>query len=519
MVGGRLPYSLEIREASLEPAEIPNIHSVAAAIWEGQWVVLAGRTNGLHGLTGQNAFDPAYENREVWVIDPRGKQSWHKSLEDSSASGLGQDAVDALSAVNTEFYQDGATLLVVGGYGFQRSAANHVTYDRLSAIDLPGIVGWVKAPAGAEATRAADHIRQITDSYFQVTGGGLERIGDEFQLVFGQNYPGRYRPNFNGTYTRCVRRFKLEGSGDSLSVPAGSKLQSAQDDAFRRRDLNIAKLLEYGGAPGDPGEAVVALSGVFTPDGGAWTAPVIVRAGGDVQMAEPDAAETLQQGFQVYHCAKAGLFHRATGEMHFILFGGITILEYDGLTSTWTRDDMAPFTNQCGVVVRHADGRFEQFLLPARFPVILSDGKELRFGANAEFFPNPDIPKVADAVIDLAAIRQPVVLGHIFGGLSADAGNGGNTGSSGRTFEVLLSPQLPPPAALGIAPQPLPPPAILGLPGEPGLSYLLEASADLSAWAPAALPRMGDGAPIEWTISEGADAYFYRVLYGLQSRP
>ena len=212
-VGGQLPYSIEIREASLVPAEIPNVHSVAAATWEGQWVLLAGRTNGLHGLTGNNAFDPAYENREIWVIDPVAKQSWHKSLEDSPASGLGQDAVDSLSAVNTEFYQDDATLIVVGGYGYLHSAADHVTYARLSAIDLPGIIRWVKAPAGTETTLASDHIQQIADSYFQVTGGGLERIGDEFQLVFGQDYPGRYRPNFNGTYTRCVRRFKLEGSG------------------------------------------------------------------------------------------------------------------------------------------------------------------------------------------------------------------------------------------------------------------------------------------------------------------
>ena len=188
---------------------------------------------------------------------------------------------------------------------------------------------------------------------------------------------------------------------------------------------------------------MVALSGVFTPADGAWTAPVTVRAGGDVQMSDPGAPQTLLQGFQIYHCAKTGLFHRATGEMHFILFGGITVLKYDSPSSTCNRDDMAPFTNQCGVVVRHADGRFEQFLLPAKFPTILSGGKELRFGANAEFFPNPEVPKLAHLVFDLAAITEPVVIGHIFGGLTADAGNGGNTGSSGRTFEVSPDPTAP----------------------------------------------------------------------------
>ena len=91
--------------------------------------------------------------------------------------------------------------IVIGGYGFKRSVNDHRTYDTLTVINLPGLVGWVKTPAGLEATQAADHVEQIQDSYFQVTGGGLERIGDDYQLVFGQNYEGRYRPMFDGIYT------------------------------------------------------------------------------------------------------------------------------------------------------------------------------------------------------------------------------------------------------------------------------------------------------------------------------
>ncbi len=513
----RSRYSLEISEVSLAPAELPNIHSVAAASWGGRWIIVAGRTNGLHGLTGNNAFDPAYESRDIWVIDPGSHESWHKSLEDSPASGLGQDQVDSLSSVNTQFYQDGENLFVLGGYGYQRSASDHVTYDRLSAIDLPGIIDWVMAPAGTEATLASDHIQQIGDSYFQVTGGGLERIGDEFQLVFGQNYPGRYRPNFNGVYTQCVRRFKIDLSGGSLSVPASSMIQTAQQPEFRRRDLNVVKVLEYAADPGELEEAVLALSGVFTPTDGVWTVPVIVRPGGDVTMPDPQEEETLQQGFQIYHCAKATLFHRATGEMHIILFGGITVLEHEDVSGTWTQDDNAPFTNQCGVVVRHGDGRFEQFLLDTQFPRILSDGKELRFGANAEFFPAPDAPVLERFIFDLAAIDQPLVLGHIFGGLIADAGNGGDTGSSGRVFEVRLRPQLPVPEPLEIA---VSPPAVnLQIAGEAGSAYLLEHSPDLSAWRPAAAPVDGDGSPIHWSLAETATSYFYRVLAGTQSQP
>ena len=62
-LGGSIPYTVDIREVSLSPTPLPNIHSVAAGKWEGQWVFLAGRTNGLHGMTGRGAFDPLYENR------------------------------------------------------------------------------------------------------------------------------------------------------------------------------------------------------------------------------------------------------------------------------------------------------------------------------------------------------------------------------------------------------------------------------------------------------------------------
>ncbi len=514
--GGALPYSIEIREVSLAPAAVPNLHSAAAAIWEGQWVLLAGRTNGLHGMTGRNAFDPVFENREVWVIDPEAKQSWSRQL-DGPGGGLTTDQVDSLSSVNTQFYQDGTRLLVVGGYGYSRTAADHRTYATLTAIDLPGLVGWVKG----DASSAADHVEQISDSFFQVTGGGLERIGDEFQLVFGQNYPGRYRPNFNGTYTQGVRRFRISAPGAPFAVLPGSKLQSGGDSAYRRRDLNIAPMLEYSSpANGAPAiaEAAVALSGVFTTSNGVWTIPVTVRGGGSLSMPDPLDAATLKQAFQIYHCAKIGLFHRATGEMHFLLFGGITVLERDAVSGVWNRDDNAPFTNQCGTVVRHPDGRFEQYFLPARFPVILSGGKELRFGANAEFLPSPQVGQLTRNVLDLAAIEGRTVIGHIFGGLAADAGNDGNTGSSGRVFEVALTPLPPAAPRLDIAHDGEGLILVVEQP-EAGSSYLLEESLDLVNWAAAATPVAAGAEPLSWTVPEQGGRRFYRILAGTVSQP
>lgn len=478
-IGGTIPYTVDIQEISLAPAAQPNLHSVAAGELHGEWVLLAGRSNGLHSMTGMNAFDPLYENREVWVINPATHQSWHKSLETSATSGLSQDQVDSLSCVNSQFYQDGETLVMVGGYGYKRSVADHRTYDTLSAIELPGLVAWVKQTAGTETSLASDHIKQTSDAYFQVTGGSLEKIGSEYQLVFGQNYNGRYRPNFNGVYTQQVRRFTMElGASGQPVVPSGSKLSTTPADAYRRRDLNVVLIVERVG-PGDFEEKVLALSGVFTPETGVWTVPVLVEAGGIVTMDPPLTPETLQQAFQIYHCAKASLFNRVTGESHILLFGGITVLERDLTTGDFVRDDQAPFTNQCSLVVRRADGTFTQHWLPTRFPLITSNGLEIRFGANAEFFPAENLKQIAHKVLDLSELDGPTVIGHIYGGLIADAGNRGNTGSSGRVFEVTLVPTDPAAPPLHLSSDAT---EMRWDAGADGRMYLLEDSAALESW-------------------------------------
>lgn len=516
VTGGALPYGILIREISLAPAQIPTLHSIAAAKWEGQWVMLGGRTSGLHGMTGVNAFDPQFENRAVWVIDPDSRQSWSKSLSETNpASGLTQDEVDSLSSVNSQFHQTNDMLMVVGGYGFKRSANDHKTYDTLSFIDLPGLVNWVKESADSESSRAADHIRQIRNTYFQVTGGSLERLDGEYQLVMGQNYDGRYRPNFNGTYTRQIRRFMAVQGAGGWSVPTESMMATAPQDAYRRRDLNVATILQPGGQPGEYHERAVVYSGVFTPENGVWTVPVLIAPGGTVAMDDPSAPDTLRQGFQIYHSAKVGLFHRATREMHMVMFGGITVLERDPETGVFTQDDQAPFTNQCGVVVRRSDGKFRQYFLPARFPLIVTnEGKELRFGTNAEFFPAPGIPMMHPKVIDLAMIREETVIGHIFGGIVTDAGNRGNTGASGRVFEVVLTPSASTPDLIAEADGEE---IRLEWQGTTGWGYLLETATDLSAWREAAIPLHGADETMTWSTPRDAPKRFFRLLGAAES--
>ncbi len=39
-----------------------------------------------------------------------------------------------------------------------------------------------------------------------------------------------------------------------------------------------------------------------------------------------------------------------------LFFGGLTVLELDIISNTYVRDDAAPFTNPCSLVVRDSNG-------------------------------------------------------------------------------------------------------------------------------------------------------------------
>src|SRR5262245_624885 len=90
-----LPFTLQIDVANFQ---LPSgIQAYASAVHEGRWLLLEGRTNGLHGFANVgNNFPPAAQNTRVYVIDPATGSSWSKDLHDLD-SGLSQEEIDNLS--------------------------------------------------------------------------------------------------------------------------------------------------------------------------------------------------------------------------------------------------------------------------------------------------------------------------------------------------------------------------------------------------------------------------------------
>ena len=437
-----IPYRIKLQEYDLGSAQLPGIHSYAAGSYGGKWVLIAGRTNGVHDLdqSGEGSFPPESQNRDVWVIDPVSKQSWHRSLGDPFAgvtdpvSGLSPNQIASLTPTNNQFEQVGNTLYMTGGYGLN-PASEFTTFDKLTAINLPSMVDWVVNGTG----HAVDSIRQIDHAIASVTGGAMHEMNGRMHIVFGQDFEGPYSPRSEGTYTRQIRSFDIVDDGVNLAI--ANATSTAIDSAYRRRDLNVIPVLKPDGLGGTE-EELVALSGVFTTGFGVWTVPVEIDASGTPTMADPNAADTFKQGFNGYHSAKMGLYSETTGEMNEFLFGGISLQYLDPLTGLVETDPDMPFVNDITAIAIDANGEYSQHHM-GYFPEIVDGtGKQWRFGANAEFFPAEGINTFENGVLDLDALSGTTSLGYVFGGLMT---NGPHTRgfpdvtstASFRIFEVV----------------------------------------------------------------------------------
>lgn len=471
IVGGNLPYSVELKQYdAAKQLNRPSLHSFVAGEHEGQWVIIGGLSNGLHGFDVDRPSIPErFQNADVWVIDPMSKTSWNRSLLPGQAdSGLSNEQLLSITSANAQFEQLGDRLYVAGGFGDDDvvDPTSRDTFSNLTAFDLPGLVDWTKGGAGT----ATEHIRQISDPLFKVTGGDMYAIDGKMHLVFGQDFNQPYQGNsFNGEYTKQVRTFTIQDDGTTLGF---TELQSTiPEDHFRRRDLNVYPTIQNNGDTLEQG--ITVLSGVFTETRGAWTVPVEIDADGNPTQIDfgkdplntnnelDNDTRVFKQGMNNYHSAKLGLFSEATGDMHELLFGGITLQEYNPSNPNadangFVTDTRLPNTSQISSVIRHDDGTYEQHFLGS-YPELLTDEatpRPMRFGSNAEFFVADGIPTYENGVLNLDDLPAgETTVGYIYGGIITNAPHVfGNptalSSASGEIFSVVLTKVVPEPSSL-----------------------------------------------------------------------
>lgn len=437
-----LPFDVSIELANFS---LPNgWHSGAVATSGNKCLLIAGRTNGLHGFgPGDDNFPPQDQNRVVYVIDFKKMRVYQRSLIEAS-SGLTQEQIDTLSVTSPQSYQSGDTLYITGGYGVNTATKQFDTKSTLTAIDVPGLMHWVTHPN--KIGSAAQHIRQTTHPFLQVTGGCMAQSNPHLPtlLIFGQNFLGYYTVGSNGEYTQQVRTLNILDDGDNLNITVSEK-QHPTNPAYRRRDLNVVPIIRPG--KHQPIEAYVALSGVFTIEGGIWTVPVLIDSLGNSSMADPNDPNTFKQGMNNYTCPTVGLYSTKSEEMYIIILGGLSYGFFeDGIFQT---DDEIPFINQVTTIKIDKDNAFSQYIMANEYPTILSafsnPGNTLLFGAGAAFIPARGLPLYRNDVIGLDNLgKEPIVVGYIVGGIQSTLPNTNDRSDSAASpylFRVTLTPK------------------------------------------------------------------------------
>jgi hypothetical protein len=431
-----LPYAVTLRRVKT-PSPLPTLQSFATATHNGLWVLIGGRTNGLHNFSKDplKNFPPSEQNRKIWVIDPATWKVWSRRLDDSR---LDRKQIDELASTATASVQVGNTLYVVGGYGYSKKVEDFRTFPTMTSFEVKQLVDWVRKDGEQGLEKI---IRQVRDEVLRVTGGQLALIGDRFILAFGQNFKGGYgADDAKQVYTGQVRSFEVIEKGNTLKLRDIRRSPSQPDRTdYRRRDYNMLPFIDTTG--GTPQDALTAFAGVFTKTGGIYTVPVEIDAKGRPSMADPDAKATFKQAMNGYNAANLAIFDAKSGDSHSLFFGGISYVTYKH--GEFVEDANIPFINDATAIVRKPNGKYRQYLVGS-FPFVSGpDVPKYRFGAEAAVFLAPGVPTTGNAMVDLRALKQKVgkgktVIGWIYGGIAAEKSNFGQSVASNEVFEIVL---------------------------------------------------------------------------------
>lgn len=407
-------------EISLEPLFVnglDGLQSYAFGQHDGKWLLLGGRRDGLHARQPFNAFPASQNNTEIYVVSPESGEVWSTSV-----LPLPTGIQEQLQATNIQFFQDGGTLHLVGGYGYSNSAGDHVTFPNLLAVDVPGLMNAIEnsQPIGS-------YFKQITDERLAVTGGHLGKIGSQFYLIGGHRFDGRYNPmnhpTFVQTYTNAIRKFAIESGNSSLAI---SNFSETTDPLhLHRRDYNLLPQIFPDGEFG-----YTLFSGVFQIN---QDLPFLYPV--DIKEDSHSPVTSFNQYLSQYHSASIALFDASENAMHNLFFGGMSQYYYNG--DNLVQDDMVPFVKTISRVSRAADGELEEVRLPVEMPALL--------GAGAEFIPNENLEMAAPEIVRLpSTISDSLFLGYIFGGIESpqlnpfNFNNTGVTTATVRIFKVFV---------------------------------------------------------------------------------
>jgi len=422
-VCGQTDFPYDIVLTPITVPNLPGLHSYAFAQHNGKWLIIGGRKDGVHARQPFNAFPNSNNNTDIYVVDITTQQSWSMSL-----NSLTNEIKEQLQSTNMNFFQDENTLYIIGGYAFSATANDHITFDKLTAVDVPNLINAI-----VSGTSITSYFKQTANDIFAITGGQLGKIGTDFYLVGGHRFDGRYNPmnnpTFTQTYSNQIRKFTIDNSGTQLSF---SNYTTITDPVhLRRRDYNLLPQVFPNGELG-----YTISSGVFQADADLpFLYPVDIKVSGYFPQTQ------FNQYLSNYHSGKACLYNLSDNKMHNLFFGGIS--QYNFVNNALVQDNTVPFVKTISRTTRNSEGTLTEYKFPIEMPNLK--------GAGAEFIPNHNLPHYTNEVVKLDEITQnEFIIGHLFGGIQSSIPNAFTTNQTNLTkansnfyeFKLIYNPSL-----------------------------------------------------------------------------
>jgi hypothetical protein len=388
------PFEVVLKPLSI--AGLTGLQSYAVGQSSGKWLMVGGRIDGLHRRQPFASFAASGNNNNILVVDPITKQKWISDM-----TSLPIPIQEQLSSTNMQFYQQDSFLYCIGGYGYSNTAADHITYPNLTAINISSLIQSI-----INGSSISGSFRQLIDAQFAITGGRLEKMYDTYYLVGGQKFDGRYNPGGMPTYTQVysnqIKKFRILDDGLSLSV---LNLPSFSDsNNLHRRDYNLVPQILPDGK-----EGLIAFSGVFQRsfDLPYLNCVIIDSVGYTVN-------PSFSQYYNHYQCPVLPIYSQSQNKMHNVFFGGIS--QYYDSAGVLIQDDNVPFVNTIARVSTDASGVMAEYKMSTQLFSLM--------GASAEFIPLPDISSYSNHVLKLDEIDHDTTLvGYIYGGINSDSRN------------------------------------------------------------------------------------------------
>jgi hypothetical protein len=407
------PFSI-----SLEPVtgtNISGVHSFAFAQSGDKWLIIGGRTNGLHGLNSNDGFPSEFKNDKVIVIDTT---TWQQYTADLNQ--LPWNIADPMRCNNMQYIQDGNYLYMAGGFGYDSIIDTYVTFPKLTAVHVDNMISAVM-----NAQPIASCIRQVIDTNLRVCGAELGKIGNDYYLCFGHDFEGTYAdppvPLFTQKYSEKIKKFNLTDDGTTITL--NNFTYQTDTTNFHRRDLNMGPIVMPDGSFG-----LEAYGGVFKKDKNLpYREPITILSG------LTSVNTSYQQVMSQYTCANIPIFDSLSGSMYSTFLGGISLYDYNPIPGTISLDTLVPFINDVTTMTTHSWGGVEETILPVQLPGLL--------GANSKFVLNMNVAHYSNEVIRIRDLPNTKILaGYLLGGIRAHQGNFGTSSANDTIYRIYLTP-------------------------------------------------------------------------------